>query len=239
MSFGGAEAHLFNCGCPLCAGTSTGAHDAWDAGSDGRASAIDPVSGGASATKPVFTLSQIDTQLRTQWGGTQEGHTWTWLGTTNLTYSIDANVTGQSESRGLVGMTTLMEDRARLAFELWDDVVALTLTESPNNPNANITFNYSSVTDGGGTYSYWNGYSAGSNYGISKAYIWLNSNWSTHKTDAAMTLGGYGFITYLHEIGHTLGLSHPGTYDASSGTSITYANSAEYAQDSRRYTVMS
>ena len=54
-----------------------------------------------------------------------------------------------------------------------------------------------------------------------------------------MGFGGWGFTTYLHEIGHTLGLSHPGTYDAGNGGTITYANNAEYAQDSLRYTVMS
>jgi Ca2+-binding RTX toxin-like protein len=225
MSFDDSEPHRFMCGCPLCAGNF--------AADDGT------LTGGASAPPPTFTLSQIQTQLRTQWGGDQEGKTWTWLGTTNVTYSIDTNVTGVSESSGLVGMTTLMEDRARLAFELWDDVIALSLTESPANANANITFNYSSNTTGDGTYAWWNGYLSGGNFGISRAYVWLNSDWSTHSTNVAMAFGGYGFMTYLHEIGHTLGLSHPGTYDASEGGSITYANSAEYAQDSHRYTVMS
>ncbi len=54
-----------------------------------------------------------------------------------------------------------------------------------------------------------------------------------------MYYGGYGFETYMHEIGHSLGLSHPGTYDAGNGGTITYANNAEYAQDNRQYTIMS
>ena len=125
------------------------------------------VDGSAGATKPVLTLSEVATQLRTQWGGSQEGKTWTWLGTSNVTYSIpNSGPAGQSESSGYVAMTPLMQDRARLAFELWDDVIAISLTESVNNPNANITFNYSSQTDGGGTYAYWNGYFSGNNFGI-------------------------------------------------------------------------
>jgi hypothetical protein len=79
-------------------------------------------------------------------GGSQEGHTWTWLGTSTVSYCINASVTGMSEAAGLIPMTALMQDRARLAFELWDDVIALSLNESTNNPSADITFNYSSQT---------------------------------------------------------------------------------------------
>ena len=43
----------------------------------------------------------------------------------------------------------------------------------------------------------------------------------------------------MHEIGHALGLSHPGTYNAGNGGSITYANNAEYTLDNRQYTIMS
>ena len=112
--------------------------------------------------------------------------------------------------------------------------------ESVNNTNADVTFNYSSRTDGNGTYAYWNGYSIpGGNYEIDRAYIWLNSGWSTHNQNADMFFGGYGLSTYLHEIGHTLGLSHAGTYNAGSGGTLSYNASAEYFQDSAKYTVMS
>lgn len=229
---------VMGCTCPFC--TSARLHDAGDdgipAGADETGYAI---TGGANAAKPVFSLSQIATQLRTQWGGSQEGKTWTWIGTNDVTYSMpDAGPAGRSESSGLVLMTALMKDRARLAFELWDDVIAISLTESLDNVNANITFNYSSQTSGGGTYATWTGYFYGSNFGMSRAYIWANSTWSTHDTDADMVFGGYGFITYLHEIGHSLGLSHAGTYNAGQG-SLSYASSAEYFQDTRKYTVMS
>jgi serralysin len=219
----------WDCACGACVATRL--EEAFGAGNG--------VDGAASAVKPILTLSEVATQLRTQWGGAQEGKTWTWLGTSNVSYSIpNSGPSGQSESAGYVAMTALMQDRARLAFELWDDVIAISLNESVNNPNANITFNYSSQTDGGGTYAYWNGHSAGNNFSISRAYVWLNSGWSSHNQDSDMFFGGYGFITYLHEIGHTLGLSHPGTYNAGQGT-LSYANSAEYFQDSRKYTVMS
>ncbi|MFP3520627.1 M12 family metallo-peptidase, partial [Pseudomonas sp. SIMBA_077] len=49
--------------------------------------------------------------------------------------------------------------------------------------------------------------------------------------------GNYGRQTLTHEIGHSLGLSHPGVYNAGSG-SPTY-NDVTYAQDTRGYSLMS
>jgi Ca2+-binding RTX toxin-like protein len=222
------------CGCPFCSDLRD------DTLREISAGAVEDVTGGADAAKPALTLSQITTQLRTQWGGNQEGKTWSWL-SNNVTYSMpDAGPAGEYESAGYVQMTALMKERAVLAFELWDDVVAISLAESVNNTNADITFNYSSRTDGNGTYAYWNGYSRpGGNYEIDRAYIWLNSGWSSHNQNSDMFFGGYGLSTYLHEIGHTLGLSHAGTYNAGSGGTLSYAASAEYFQDSAKYTVMS
>ena len=63
--------------------------------------------------------------------------------------------------------------------------------------------------------------------------------WMDVDSVAALTEGSEGWQALLHEIGHALGLSHPGDYNAAPGVSITYANNAEYYNDSRMFTVMS
>jgi hypothetical protein len=82
--------HSWSCTCSACA-QGGGRFEATAEG--------DQVTGGASA--PTFTLQQVITQLQTQWGGTQEGRTWTWTNATVIEYSIsDGTPTGQSEGTG-------------------------------------------------------------------------------------------------------------------------------------------
>ncbi len=51
--------------------------------------------------------------------------------------------------------------------------------------------------------------------------------------------GSGGFETLVHEIGHSLGLTHPGDYNADDMEFPTYYDDAEYIQDTRMYSVMS
>lgn len=76
-----------------------------------------------------------------------------------------------------------------------------------------------------------------------------NMSFASHEGDLWFNLGSdpytdvspgtYNYSTALHEIGHALGLAHPGNYNAGENQTATYENDAYYIEDSLQYTVMS
>ncbi|MBS7788758.1 M10 family metallopeptidase C-terminal domain-containing protein [Roseococcus sp. SDR] len=56
---------------------------------------------------------------------------------------------------------------------------------------------------------------------------------------AGLDYGGRGMRTFLHELGHVLGLQHPGNYDASDDEEPSFWNSADFREDNRSLTIMS
>jgi serralysin len=70
----------------------------------------------------------------------------------------------------------------------------------------------------------------------SEGDVWIDF---TRGYNAFPTLDNHGAEVLVHEIGHSLGLNHPGTYNRSDAVAPTYDASAEYYEDSGQYTVMS
>src|SRR3954447_12202379 len=213
---------------------------------DGILAAITP--------KPDYSLAQIAAALQTNFEG-EVGVVTTWQ-PHDLTYSIDCGApldhSGEpltiqnllkDEVWGLTDMTDRQVDYAREAFELWDDLIPLNLTETSSQA-ANITLNYSTQTDDGGTYT--EVVAAPTSPGvlsesITGAHVWCSADatgWPELQ-DMYMAYANRGLEDFIHEIGHALGLSHPGPYDASDAIAPTYAKNAIYSQDTQQYTVMS
>jgi hypothetical protein len=196
--------------------------------------------GVGNTMKPLYDAAQLITALTTK-DGAEPSVAWS---TDIITYSIN---TGQvdpthaeytTEMAGYVAMTAAMEAAAREAYELWDELIAVDLLEMDDWPNAHMTFNYSSNT-GGATYAnyqYWLVDNAPrSQYKLADADVWLNARDPDQNDDGDLYLGGFAVETYLYEIGHSLGLTHPGDYN----DAATYELDATHAQDTQEYTVMS
>lgn len=172
--------------------------------------------------KPVYTLPQIINQI-------DSGLTWA---TSTVTFSIPGTAPdpGSPEAAGFTQMTPVMKALAAEAYGMWGDLIASKLLQVATG--GQMTFAYSSdAALGGGTYT-------GTSYSgthLVSAHSWFDKAWTSQSTDASVQHGQYGYLTYLHEIGHAFGLNHPGPYN---GTG-TYSTDAVYQQDTHRYTVMS
>ncbi len=66
--------------------------------------------------------------------------------------------------------------------------------------------------------------------------VWVNL---AYTSASSLPLGSYDLQVILHELGHALGLDHPGEYNGGTGETITYQANAGYAEDSRQYSMMS
>jgi len=250
--------HAFSCSCPGCMSGSE------DDPSPSEPTPIDP--GPAPppgptpplAPKPIYTLSQV-TEAMTNWSSDpQTVMTTTWAqnpnGPTQIRYYIPtADMAGPNDFDGdptmgpdagldVARMTATMHDMAVQAFEFWDDLIPLDLVEVTKG-DYDIGMAYSTNTtlrsDGTrGTYMSHQYDAYEDHYEFTDARIWLASSWVTLDEPTDIGYGRRGFATYVHEIGHSLGLTHPGSYDAARGPA-TYAVDADFVQDTRQYTVMS
>ncbi|MCC0069318.1 MAG: M10 family metallopeptidase C-terminal domain-containing protein [Rhodobacteraceae bacterium] len=122
----------------------------------------------------------------------------------------------------LTALTAAGQQLARWALDMWEGAADLQFVEVIGT--ADITFDdnqpgafASSVTSGAT---------------IMSSTVNIDVNWLASYGTA---MGSYSFQTYLHEIGHALGLGHQGSYNVSA----TYPTDAVFANDSWQMSVMS
>jgi serralysin len=120
------------------------------------------------------------------------------------------------------------QDAARAAIQLWDDLIPQTFVEK-NGRGADIIFANSS--DPAQAFAYYPVNGKGFKY-QSDVFV---ADPALNQSNTLFHYGQYGNTTLVHELGHTLGLSHPGVYN---GTGA-FSTDAEYAQDTYQYSIMS
>ncbi len=67
--------------------------------------------------------------------------------------------------------------------------------------------------------------------------VWIDN--TTSSTTFSLPPGSYAYATLVHEIGHALGLKHPGNYNAGEASSNTPGNYLGVVEDTTAYTIMS
>ncbi|WP_276326863.1 M10 family metallopeptidase C-terminal domain-containing protein [Bradyrhizobium valentinum] len=169
-----------------------------------------------SAAKPVASIATLADYLVNgfwQYNNTVAHH---WASNT-ITYNINA-------------LNAAEKFLAQSALQAWSDVANITFVQTSGT--ANITFSNSGSMQA---------YASGSWYGsgaIASMNIVISSDWVTTDggaNDGKTGIDSYAYQTYIHEIGHALGLGHQGPYNGSA----SYSTNATYANDTWQYSIMS
>jgi hypothetical protein len=152
---------------------------------------------------------------------------------THIKYSfLEAAPAGNTaDSKGFREMSAEQKAGVVKAFDYLSSLVGVTFEEVSAPEDADINFGTNNQYSQGSS-----GYANVPNgSGDHPVYLFLDNG--PGNVNTSMATGSYGWQTLIHEMGHTLGLKHPGNYNASGGTMP--GPFLPKALDSRAYTLMS
>ncbi len=162
---------------------------------------------------------------------------------------------GFTEGFGYTSFSAEQRVAARIAIGTWDELVSVSFKEVNGDGNSQITL--ANTTTGPAQAHAYIPHDYVGIYGVNYLNRWkkfLGDVWVADPYDpvvgnpsnAQLNPGQYGVQTLNHELGHSLGLSHPGSYDFGDDLDgdgepdpITYKGDAQYFQDSHQFTIMS
>ena len=150
-----------------------------------------------------------------------------------VTFGFFTSALGTAQDKyGFKVMTKAQKAAVRRVFDYYGKLINVTFREVAGNGTADINFGTNNQRGVSAGYSYYPkmGPIAGKT-----SLMLANDQWSN--TDPQVQEGGYGYETLLHEVGHALGLKHPGNYNAGGGS--TPGPFLPAGEDDRQHTIMS
>lgn len=217
--------HTSTCTCPGCAG---GSIEGITAGKIAGTSVAGATTYGP-ATKALATTAQaLLGKNASFWSDNTNIVTLGTAATVNYTFE-DVAWGNNSGYSGELAFSAIREAAAEAAMDLWSDVANITFTEVAAG-SAKLAFRTYNMSGNGGE--------AASSFYATGARYQSEIRMPTTYTDATdFGEGDYGHMAMVHEVGHALGLKHPGNYNAGGGgTPGPYLKTAE---DSHAATLMS
>jgi len=165
--------------------------------------------GVGAGSKPSYTTDQAANQL------TRENlrfHDRNGDSKVDVNYTVDNSFTHQQQGR------------VRQAVQSWQDVANINFREQASGTDGTLNIRNNPGGDRGvATFP-------------GRFTTQTSATIGTRRENGAPALGSQFSITAIHEIGHAIGLQHPGNYN---GNGFDYLNSAVYAEDTKARTVMS
>jgi serralysin len=147
-----------------------------------------------------------------------------------LTYSFLSSATGADNTSFRV-MSAAEKTAVRGALDYVSSVCGLTFTEASDGAKGNICFGTNKQKDSAGYATP----PTGATTTNGSVNLFMNNSGTNAAID--MSIGSYGWEALVHEIGHTLGLKHPGNYNAGGGGAP--APYIAKSLDTRRFSLMS
>ena len=144
-----------------------------------------------------------------------------WASNGGTRHSFDTSVSN-TITVNLTALDARGEFLARAAMDAWQTVADIQFVET--NGTAQITFTDTSA----GAYSSYSAIGTTTTSSI----VNISTNWLDTYGDG---YDSYSYSTYIHELGHALGLGHQGPYNGSA----SYPYDAAYSNDSYQLSVMS